>query len=67
VHQDFYVVVMQEGGTNPKPAQRFAKHAFLHWRPSSSKVAPRCTRSMRRADLVLRCSGNLLPWGFIAM
>src|SRR5438132_5052120 len=31
VHQDFYVVVMQEGGTNPKPAQRFQKEAFLHW------------------------------------
>src|SRR6202047_603282 len=31
VHQDFYVVVMQQGGTNPKPPQRFAKQAFLHW------------------------------------
>src|SRR5437870_5503991 len=31
VHQDFYVVVMQEGGTNPKPAQRLQKEAFLHW------------------------------------
>src|SRR5947209_6069919 len=31
VHQDFYVVVKQEGGTNPKPAQRFRKEAFLHW------------------------------------
>ena len=31
VHQDFYVVVRQEGGTNPKPAQRFQKEAFLHW------------------------------------
>jgi transposase len=31
VHQDFYVVVMQEGGTNPKPAQRFRKETFLHW------------------------------------
>src|SRR3984893_3590789 len=31
VHQDFYVVVMQEGGTNPKPAQRYQKEAFLHW------------------------------------
>ena len=31
VHQDFYVVVLQEGGTNPKPAQRFQKEAFLHW------------------------------------
>jgi len=31
VHQDFYVVVMQEGGTNPKPPQRFWKEAFLQW------------------------------------
>jgi hypothetical protein len=31
VHQDFYVVVMQEDGSNPKPPQRFAKEAFLHW------------------------------------
>jgi transposase len=31
VHQDFYVVVEQVGGTNPKPAQRFSKQAFLHW------------------------------------
>src|SRR5205823_11321317 len=31
VHQEFYVVVMQEGGTNPKPAQRFAKQAFVPW------------------------------------
>ena len=31
MHQDFYVVVEQVGGTNPKPPQRFQKHAFLHW------------------------------------
>lgn len=31
VHQAFYVVVMQEGGANPKPAQRFTKEAFLSW------------------------------------
>jgi transposase len=31
VHQNFYVVVMQEGGSNPKPPQRFRKEAFLHW------------------------------------
>src|SRR6187551_2482883 len=31
VHQDFYVVVMQEDLANPKPPQRFAKEAFLHW------------------------------------
>jgi transposase len=31
VHQDFYVVVMQEGSANPKPPQRFHKGALLHW------------------------------------
>ncbi|HEY4272784.1 MAG TPA: IS110 family transposase [Candidatus Udaeobacter sp.] len=31
VHQDFYVVVIQEDGANPKPPQRFHKEAFLHW------------------------------------
>jgi len=31
VHQDFYVVVEQMGGSNPKPPQRFQKEAFLHW------------------------------------
>jgi transposase len=31
VHQDFYVVVEQVGGSNPKPPQRFPKAAFLHW------------------------------------
>jgi transposase len=31
VHQDFYVVVMQEEGSNPKPPQRFGKEAFLYW------------------------------------
>jgi hypothetical protein len=31
VHQEFYVVVCQEGGGNPKPAQRFKKEAFLSW------------------------------------
>src|SRR5437762_1576261 len=31
LHQDYYVVVKQEGGTNPKPAQRFRKEAFVQW------------------------------------
>jgi transposase len=31
VHQEFYTVVMQEGGSNPKPPQRFRKKGFLHW------------------------------------
>jgi transposase len=31
VHQEFYVVVEQLGGANPKPPQRFHKEAFLVW------------------------------------
>ena len=31
VHQDFYVVVCQVERTNPKPAQRLHKQAFLRW------------------------------------
>jgi transposase len=31
VHQEFYVVVEQVEGANPKPPQRFQKQAFLHW------------------------------------
>jgi hypothetical protein len=31
VPQKFCVVVVQEGGGNPKPAQRFKKKAFLYW------------------------------------
>src|SRR5437016_31514 len=31
VHQDFYVVVEQVSGSNPRPPQRFRKEAFLHW------------------------------------
>src|SRR5437870_5800013 len=31
VHQDFYVVVEQVDGSNPKPPQRFQKQTFLHW------------------------------------
>ncbi len=31
VHQDFYAVVEQVGGSNPKPPQRFQKQAFLLW------------------------------------
>src|SRR5207245_10209001 len=31
VHQDFYVVVVQEDGASPKLPQRFQKQAFVHW------------------------------------
>jgi len=46
VHQDFYVVVEQVGGTNPKPPQRFHKQAFLHWaaklKQSGADALARC-------------------------
>ena len=59
VHQDFYVVVKQEGGTNPKPAQRLKSKPSCIGRPSSSKRAGhRCMLSMKRVDLVLRCSAS---------
>src|SRR6266480_5944961 len=59
VHQDFYVVVEQVGGTNPKPPQRFGKQAFLYiGQPGSRRRAraPKCTRSMKHAGLVFLCS-----------
>jgi transposase len=40
VHQDFYVVVEQVSGSNPKPPQRFQKQAFLHW---AAKLKQSCT------------------------
>jgi hypothetical protein len=59
VHQDFYVVVEQVEGSNPKPPQRFPKQAFLHWAAGSRRrAAPKFMRSMKRAGLVLHCSGN---------
>jgi transposase len=39
VHQEFYVVVEQEGGANPKPPQRFRKEGFLPWAARLSKRA----------------------------
>ena len=40
VHQHFYVVVCQVGGSNPKPAQRFAKEAFLGWAAKLARAHP---------------------------
>jgi len=57
VHQEFYVVVMQVSGSNPKPPQRFEKEAFGGiGRPSSRPKEEKCTRCTKRAGLVLGCS-----------
>ena len=59
VHQDFYVVVEQVGGSNPKPPQRFRKEAVpCRGRPSARAGEEKCTPSMKRAGLVFGCSGN---------
>jgi hypothetical protein len=50
VHQDFYVVVEQVGGTNPKPPQRFHKQAFLHWAAKLKQSG---------ADALARCPGGI--------
>src|SRR6266403_1075032 len=50
VHQDFYMVVEQVGGSNPKPPQRFAKEAFLHW-------APKLTRQGSQVHAVYEACG----------
>jgi transposase len=50
VHQDFYVVVMQQGGANPKPPQRFHKQAFLQW-------AARLRREEREVHAVYEACG----------
>ena len=39
VHQEFYVVVEQVGGSNPKPAQRFGKEAFMGWAAKRKRQA----------------------------
>jgi len=41
VHQAFYVVVMQEDGSNPKPAQRMSRAAFLSWAAKLRRSHPR--------------------------
>src|SRR5438270_5422753 len=38
-HQDYYVVVKQEDGSNPKPAQRFGKEAFMGWAAKRKRQA----------------------------
>jgi transposase len=50
MHQDFYVVVKQEGGSNPKPPQRFNKEAFLHW-------AAKLKREERKVHAVYEACG----------
>ena len=64
VHQDFYVVVEQVGGTNPKPPQRFHKASVpALGGQAQAKWQPKCTPCMKRAGLVFACNGNLAALG----
>ncbi len=42
VHQAFHVVVVQESGSLPQPAQRIAKGAFLSWGGEAAPQPPGC-------------------------
>ena len=61
VHQDFYVVVMREGGTNPKPAQRFQKESFLHWVARFKQEGAEVYAVFDACGLALVCSGSSRP------
>ena len=55
---------MQEGGTNPKPAQRFQKGSISALGgQAQAKRSAKSTPSMKRAGLVLDCKGNLAALG----
>ena len=58
VHQECYVVVVQEGGANPKPAQRFKKEAFLYWVEKLKQENPSAAVPI---DLVTTSGGGLDP------
>ena len=56
VHQDFYVLVEQGGGSNPKPVQRFGKEAFLHW---AARQQGRNHRGLQKSPRVLRAANKI--------
>jgi hypothetical protein len=66
VHQDFYVVVMQEGGNNPKPPQRFRKEAFLHWAAKLKGQGGEVHAVYEACGLVLDCNESSRLCGSIA-
>ena len=47
VHQEFYVVVEQEGGSNPKPAQRFGRRRFCLGGEAEANIRARSARGLR--------------------
>jgi hypothetical protein len=64
VHQDFYVVVCQVGGGNPKPPKRFAKEAFLHWAARLKRNSGAEVHAVYEAcGLALDCSAISRAWG----
>jgi hypothetical protein len=67
VHQDFYVVVEQVAGTNPKPAQRFHKQAFVHWAAELKQSGAEMHVVYEACGVwIFPCSGNLPLWELFA-
>ena len=59
MHQEFYVVVCQEGGGNPKPAQRFKPGALLFWAAKLKQKSGAEIHAVYEAcGLVLDCRDN---------
>ncbi len=57
VHEDFYVVVMQEGGANLKPAQRFQKEASLRWAAKVRRSGADVPHQPRRLGMAPAAAG----------
>jgi hypothetical protein len=67
VHQDFYVVVMQEGSSNPKPPQRFHKEAFLRWAAKLVCSGAQVYAVYEACGLAFLCNAGLTHSGLSAM
>src|SRR5438445_8168655 len=58
VHQDFYVVVEQVDGSNPKPAQRFPKRSIPALGGQTRPVRGRSARGLRSVRVWLWIAGQ---------
>src|SRR5436190_13712994 len=63
VHQDFYVVVEQVDGSNPKPPQRFQKEAFLHWAAKLARSGAEVRAVYEACGFGFTLQRRLSAWG----
>ena len=58
MHQGYYVVVKQEGATDPKPAQRLGKKPFVHWAAKLVRSGASVYGFYEACGFGFACSGN---------